>query len=95
MNDVFLTHYEPLHHIRNAFLRVIFCSFPIASKTSVPCSTAILSLILPLKPCTSNKMNPAIFCVFFWVVGGLSKVNDSCSFVDVGETIHAQDFLAK
>lgn len=34
-------------------------------------------------------MNPVILYLFFWAVGGLSEINDSCSFVDVGDIIVA------
>lgn len=40
-------------------------------------------------------MNTLILYIFIWVVGVLSKPNDSCSFVDVGDTIAASDIHAE
>ena len=40
-------------------------------------------------------MNTFIFYIFFWVVGVLGKLNDSCSFVDVSINIAAWDLHAE
>ena len=52
---------------------------------NAPRHGALQPLSLHFKDYAFKKMHRSILLMFIWAVEGLSKINDSCSFVDVGQ----------